>query len=69
MQLFVFYFLVGEIGSSRTPDQDFRCFYPCQIILSHIPRHTNSSYPNVSSLLEKSVPHPYPCEIRVTNTR
>ena len=22
---------------SRTPDRDFRCFYPCEIILSHTP--------------------------------
>ena len=22
---------------SRTPDRDFRCFYTCEIILSHIP--------------------------------
>ena len=30
---------------------------------SHIPTHTRSSDPNVSSLSEKSVPHRYPCEI------
>ena len=22
---------------SRTPDRDFRCYYPCEIILLHIP--------------------------------
>ena len=36
---------------------------------SHIPMHTRSSDPYVSSLLEKSVPHGYPCEISITNTR
>ena len=25
---------------SRTPDRDFRCLYPCDIILSHIPIFT-----------------------------
>ena len=54
---------------SRTPDRDFRCFYPCEIFLSHIPTHTRSIDPCVSSLSEKSVPHRYPCEISVTNTR
>ena len=44
-------------------------FYPCEIILTHIPRHTRSGDPYVSSLSKKSVPHRYPCEIRVTNTR
>ena len=58
-----------RVKSSRTPDHDFRCFYPCEIFLSHIPTHTRSSDPYVSSLLEKSVPHGYPCEIIVTNTR
>ena len=35
---------VGPVGSvcggtedSRTPDRDFRCFYPCEIFLSHTP--------------------------------
>ena len=36
---------------------------------SHIPTHTRSSDPYVSSLSEKSVPHRYPFEISVTNTR
>ena len=36
---------------------------------SHIPTHTRSSDPYVSLLSEKSVPHRYPCEISVTNTR
>ena len=27
----------GMLYVSRTPDSDFRCFYPCKIILSHIP--------------------------------
>ena len=36
---------------------------------SHIPTHTRSSDPCVSSLSKKSVPHRYPCEISVTNTR
>ena len=36
---------------------------------SHIPLHTRSGDPYVSSLSEKSVPHRYPCEISVTNTR
>ena len=31
--------------------------------------HIRSSDPYVSSLSEKSVPHRYPCEISVTNTR
>ena len=44
-------------------------FYPFEIILSHIPTHTRSSDPYVSSLSEKSVRHCYPCEISVTNTR
>ena len=22
---------------TRTPDRDFRCFYPCERILSHLP--------------------------------
>ena len=39
------------------------------ISFSHIPTHTRSSDPYVSSLSEKSVPHRYPCEISVTNTR
>ena len=56
-------------NGERTPDRDFRCFYPCGIFLSHIQTHTRSSGPYVSSLLEKSVPHRYPCEISVTNTR
>ena len=25
---------------SGTPDWDFRCFYPCEIVLSHRPMHT-----------------------------
>ena len=40
-----------------------------RICFSHIPTHTRSSDPYVSSLSEKSVPHRYPCEISVTNTR
>ena len=40
-----------------------------EIEFSHIPTHTRSSDPYVSSLSEKSVPHRYPCEISVTNTR
>ena len=55
--------------NSHTPYRDFHCFYLCEIILSHIPTHTRSSDPYVSSLSEKSVPHRYPCEISVTNTR
>ena len=31
------WYWVCEIGFSRTPDRDFLCFYPCEIILSHIP--------------------------------
>ena len=54
---------------SRPPDRAFCCFYQCEIILSHIPTHTRSGDPYVSSLSEKSVPHRYPCEISVTNTR
>ena len=57
-----------KINISRTPDQDFRCFNPCEVILSHIPMDTRSSDPYVSSLSEKSVPHRYPCEISLTNT-
>ena len=41
---------------SGTPDRDFRCFYPCEIILSHIPTHTRSSGPYVS-LLSKNLSH------------
>ena len=37
---------------SRTPYRDFRCFYPFEIILSHIPMH--------------AVPHRYPCKSNVT---
>ena len=58
-----------EITYSHTPDPDFRCFYQCEIILSHIPMHTRSGGPYVCSLLEKSVAHVYPCEISITNTR
>ena len=29
--------LACEIDFSRTPDLDFRCFYPCEIFLSHTP--------------------------------
>ena len=46
----------GGMGFSRTPDRDFCFFYPCEIILSHIPRHTRSSNPYVSSLSEKQNP-------------
>ena len=42
---------------------------PCWISFSHIPTHARSSDPYVSSLSEKSVPHRYPCEISVTNTK
>ena len=58
-----------EMTLSRIPDRDFRYFYPCKKIFSHITTHTRSSGPYVSSLSEKSVPHRYPCEISVTNTR
>ena len=54
---------------SRTPDRYFCCFYPSGIFLSHIPTHIRSSDPYVSSVSEKSVPHPYLCEISVTNAR
>ena len=54
---------------SSTADRGFRFFCPFEMILSHIPTHTRSSDPYVSSLSEKSVPHRYPCEISVTNTR
>ena len=36
---------------------------------SHIPTHTRSSDPYVSSLSEKTVPHCYLCEICETNMR
>ena len=36
---------------------------------SQIPTHTRLRDPFVSSLSKKSVPHRYPCEISVTNTR
>ena len=63
------YLVFGSVHVfSRTPDRDFRCFYPCEIFLSHIPTHMRSSDPYVSSLLEKSVPHRYPRKISVTNT-
>ena len=26
-----------NMAYSRTPDRDFRCIYPCEITLSHIP--------------------------------
>ena len=29
--------LLKEWIYSHTPDRDFCCFYPCEIILSHIP--------------------------------
>ena len=56
---------------SRTPDQDFRYFNPFEIILSHIhvPMHTGSSGPYVSSMSAKSVLHRYPCETSVNNVR
>ena len=51
----------------------FYCFHRlvgiCEIEFPHIPRHTRSSDPCVKSLSENSVPHRYPCEISVTNTR
>ena len=25
------------MNTTRTPDWDFHCYYPCEIILSHIP--------------------------------
>ena len=28
---------LSETSFSCTPDRDFRCFYPCEIFLSHIP--------------------------------
>ena len=28
---------LDTIKCSRTPDRDFRCFYPCEIFLSHTP--------------------------------
>ena len=61
--------IMARKDCSYTPDRDIRCFYPCEIFLSHIPMHTRSSDPYVSSLSEKSVPHRYQCEISVTNTR
>ena len=72
ISLFIFpmgWYRVCEIEFSRIQDRDFLGFYPCEIILSHIPTHTRSSDPYVSSLSEKSVPHRYPCEISVTNMR
>ena len=54
---------------SHTPDQDFLCFYLCEIILSHIPMHTRLSDPHVSSLSEMSVQHRYSCEINVPHTK
>ena len=54
---------------SSTPDGGLHCYHPYEKILSHIPKHTRSSDPYVSSLSEKSVPHRYPCEISVINTR
>ena len=59
----------SSLPYSCTPDQHFSCFYTYEIIFSHIPTHTRSSDPYLSSLSEKSVPHRYPCEISVTNTR
>ena len=49
--------------------RDFRCFYTYEIFLPHIPTHTKSNDPYVSSLSEKIVPHRYQCEISVTNAR
>ena len=42
---------------SGTPDLHFRCFYPCEIIISHIyvPMHTRQNDPYVSSLSEKNM--------------
>ena len=61
--------IVEKIGISCKPDWVCHCFYPFEKILSHIPMHTRSSDPYVSSLSEKSVPHRYPCKISVSNTR
>ena len=57
------------LGISHTPDWDIHFVDPFEIILSHIPTHRRSSDPYVSSLFEKSVPHRYPCEMSITNTR
>ena len=54
---------------SFTLDQGWRRFYQFEIILSHIPMHTRSNDPYVSSLSEKSVQHRYLYEISITNTR
>ena len=53
-----------QVGIFLSPMNTNDGFY-----FSHIPAHTRSSDPYVSSLSEKSVPHRYPCEISVTNTR
>ena len=29
--------VLRHLAYSRTPDRDFRCFYPCEIFLSHTP--------------------------------
>ena len=58
---------VGQIFPTASLDRDHSISYAlvCEKILSHIPKHTRSSDPYVSSLSEKSVPHRYPCEISV----
>ena len=58
---------VGQIFPTARIHRDHSISYAlvCEKFLSHIPTHTRSSDPYVSSLLEKSVP----CEIGVTDAR
>ena len=37
IQSFNHYQLCSVLFFSRTPDRDFRCYYPCEIILLHLP--------------------------------
>ena len=56
MFMVVAHIILGLFGLnwfSCTPDQDFRCFYPCEIILSHISMHTRSSDPYVTLVWKK----------------
>ena len=35
--IFAVNFIISEPFFSHTPDRDFGCLYPCEIMLSHIP--------------------------------
>ena len=58
-------FLIKRNIISGTPDQSSGYFYTFEI--THIPMHTRSSSPYVSSLPVKSVPYRFSCETSITN--